>query len=93
MRVWASAKLKSQILSWAHALNLQVGGFCVNKYADIDGKSWEKDGGNTNAKKMYKIFFGDFEGANVSWSYAWECEYLMEHGRSYVVEHDKEVDK
>ena len=29
----------------------------------------------------------------MSWSYAWEREFLMEHGRSYVVEQHKEDDK
>ena len=61
VRTWASAKLKLQMLSRAQALNLQVGGLHVNKYSDI-GQSWEKDRSDANAKKMYKILFGDFEG-------------------------------
>jgi len=85
VRIWATEKLKLRMLSRAHALNLQVGGLRVNKFMDI-GKSWENDNSDANAKKMYEILFGDFEGANVSWSFDWEDEYLMEKNRSYVVE-------
>ena len=92
VRAWATSKLKLRMLSRAHALNLQVGGLRVNKLSDIS-KSWENDNSDANAKKMYEILFGDFEGANVSWSFDWEDEYLMEKNQSYVVEKDKKENK
>jgi hypothetical protein len=92
VRAWASTKLKSQMLSRAHTLNLEVDGVRVNKYPDIR-KSGEKNQRDANAKKMYEILFGDFEGANVSWSLDWEREFLNEHGREYVKEPTEEEDK
>jgi hypothetical protein len=92
VRDWASTKLKSQMLTRAHTLNLEVEGRRVNKYADIS-KSWESNRSNANAKKMYEILFGDFEGGNVSWSHDWEREFLNEHGREYVQEPTDEENK
>jgi hypothetical protein len=92
VRLWASAKLRSKMLGRAHALNLTVDGNRVNKYADIS-KAWETDPCDTNAKKMYEIMFGDFEGSNAAWSHEWELEFLKEHRREYVKEPSKEEDK
>jgi hypothetical protein len=92
VRDWVSTKLKSQMLTRAHTLNLEVEGRRVNKYADIS-KSWESNRSNANAKKMYEILFGDFEGGNVSWSHDWEREFLNEHGREYVQEPTDEENK
>jgi hypothetical protein len=92
VREWASKRLKSQMLSRAHTLNLEVEGVRVNKFSDIS-KSWDKDQRDSNAKKMYEILYGDFEGANVSWSLDWEKEFLAEHGREYIKEANKDDDK
>jgi hypothetical protein len=57
VRAWAVIKIKSQMLSRAHALNLEVAGVWVNKCADIS-KSWEQNRNDANAKKMHQILFG-----------------------------------
>jgi hypothetical protein len=85
VRDWATKKLKYQMLQRAHTLNLEIEGRRVNKYADIS-KSWEANPSDGNAKKMYEILFGDFEGSNVAWSRDWEELFLTEHGRAYVLE-------
>ena len=92
VRDWATKKLRSQMLQRAHALNLEVNGRQVNKHADIS-KSWEANRSDANAKKMYEILFGDFEGTNVAWSRDWEEEFLKEHGREYVRELTEAEDK
>ena len=92
LREWATGKLKSQLLRRAHALNLQLKGVRINKYADIC-KSWKANSSDANAKKMYEIMFGDFEGANVSWSHDMEEEYMVEKGRTYVEETNREDNK
>jgi hypothetical protein len=92
VRLWAATKLRSQMLGRAHALNLTFDGSRVNKYADIS-KAWEADQSDANAKKMYEIMFGDFEGSNAAWSQGWEVQYLQEHNREYVKEPSKEEDK
>jgi hypothetical protein len=86
LRLWATKKLRSKMLEWAHALNLTANGNRVNKCADVS-KSWETDPCDTNAKKMYEIMFGDFEGSNAAWSHEWELEVLKEHWREHVKEH------
>ena len=92
VRLWASTKLRSKMLGRAHALNLTADGNRVNKHADIS-KAWETDPCDANAKKMYEIMFGDFEGSNAAWSHEWELEFLKEHRREHVKEHSKEEDK
>lgn len=92
VRAWANTKLRSKMLSRAHTLNLEVGGVRVNKYADIS-KSWEQNRSDANAKKMYEILFGDFEGANVMWSHDLEQQFLIENGREYTREPTDEEDK
>jgi hypothetical protein len=92
VRLWATTKIRSQMLGRAHALNLTIDGSRVNKYADIS-KAWEAVQSDANAKKMYEILFGDFEGSNAAWSLDWELEFLREHDREYVKEPSKEEDK
>ena len=65
----------------------------MNKHADIS-KSWEGDRSDAaNAKKMYEIRFGDFEGINVAWSREWEELFLKEHGRECVLEPTNDENK
>jgi hypothetical protein len=92
VREWATTKLKTQMLTTAHSMDLQRNGQRVNKFSDI-AKSWEENQSDANAKKMYEIMFGGFEGTNSAWSMNWEREYLELHDRHYIKEATKDGDK
>jgi hypothetical protein len=92
VREWATKKLKTQMLETAHSLDLQWNGLRVNKFSDI-GKSWDENQSDANAKKMYEIMFGGFEGRNSAWSMNWEREFLEKHDRHYLKEATNDGDK
>jgi len=91
VRKWATAKLNTQMLKTAHSLGLQFNGSRVSKSSDI-AKSWVQDKSEANAKKMYEILFGGFEGRNSKWSTIWEQEYMAEMKYEYVKEATKKLD-
>jgi hypothetical protein len=62
----------------------------MNKHANIS-ESWENN--RSEAKKMHKILFRDFEGANVSCSHGRKQEFLNENGREHVKEPTEEENK
>ena len=92
VREWATKKLKTQMLETAHSLDLQWNGQRVNKFSDI-GKSWDENQSDANAKKMYEIMFGGFEGSNSAWSMNWERKFLEKHDRHYLKEATNDGDK
>ena len=91
VRKWATAKLNTKMLRTAHSLDLQWNGHRVSKFSDI-AKSWGENKSDANAKKMYEILFGGFEGHNNKWSTNWEREYMVEKKREYLKEPTKELD-
>jgi hypothetical protein len=92
VRKWATGKLKTQMLKTAHSLDLQWRGNRVNKFTDI-AKSWVENSSDANAKKMYEIMFGGYEGSNSAWSMNWEREFMEQNDREYIKEATKEGDK
>lgn len=92
VREWATVKLKTEMLAKAHSMDLQWNGRRVNKFSDI-GKSWDEDQSDANAKKMYGIMFGGFEGTNSAWSVNWEREYMELNDRHYIKEATTDGDK
>ena len=92
VRKWATAKLKTQMLMTAHSLDLQWNGNRVSKFPDI-AKSWVENNSDANAKSMYMIMFGDYEGINSAWSMNWEREYMEQNDREYMKEATKDRDK
>ena len=91
LRAWATAKLNTQMLKTAHSLDLQFNGRRVSKLSDI-AKSWVENKSEANAKKMYEILFGGFEGHHSKWSSIWEQEYMAENKYEYLKEATKELD-
>ena len=92
VREWATVKLKTQMLKTAHSLDLRLNGNRVNKFADI-AKSWVQDQSDANAKKMYEILFGGYEGSNAAWSMNWEREFMEQNDRVYRKEPTKDKDR
>jgi hypothetical protein len=92
VREWATIKLKTQMLKTAHALDMRYNGNRVNKFPDI-AKSWVADQSDSNAKKMYEIMFGGYEGSNSAWSMNLEREFMEANDREYLTELTKDKDK
>jgi hypothetical protein len=81
---WAKNAVKRQMLATAQRVHLRVGKERAQKYSDIR-KSWSKDGSDQNARKLYWVFFGDFEKQN-AWSLRLEREYMTENKIEYEAE-------
>jgi hypothetical protein len=81
---WAKNAVKRQMLASAQRVHLRVGEERAQKYSDIR-KSWSKDGSEQNARKLYWVFFGDFEKQN-AWSLRLEQEYMALNKIEYEAE-------
>ena len=83
VRSWANNKLQHEMLARAMNLSVKLDGKRVNRFSDIR-KSWKEDGSDENARRMYQIMFGDYEGSSASWSQEWEKEYMSKLDRKYI---------
>jgi hypothetical protein len=87
---WAKAALKKRMLKTAIEMKMQVQGKTVKRFNDI-GKSWAEDGSVLNARLLFQVLFGDFEGrSNHGWSLELEQEYMNNNHLEYLPLNEKE---
>jgi hypothetical protein len=91
LRAWATSKIKKRMLDRAIALGMRWNGEQVYKFSDIS-RSWAADGSDTNARKMYMVMFGDYEGIKAGWIQTMEREYMAEKKIAYLVTGVKAID-
>jgi hypothetical protein len=80
---WAKAALKKRMLKTAIEVKMKLQGKTVKRFNDI-GKSWAQDGSVHNARLLFQVLFGNFEGrCNNGWSVELEQEYMNNNNLEY----------
>ena len=93
VREWATVKLKTQMLTTAHSLDLQWNSKGEKKFSDIAKGCWVGNRSEANAKKMHEIVFGRCKGHDLAWSVNWERELMEQKDRDCIKEATKDGDK
>ena len=84
---WATDKIKFRMQKKAISLNMMWKGKRVSKFQDI-GASWREDSSEENAKKVYWVMYGDYEGKRAGWSREMESAYMVSSKLEYVADQE-----
>ena len=87
IRTWATNEVKMRMLKSAIMCGMRFGPemSIVRHFNDIY-TSWTEDSSDTNARRMYSVLYGNFEGKNANWSQVLEGEFMSRMGREYLPE-------
>jgi hypothetical protein len=94
IRTWATNEIKKRMLKTAIMCGMEFGRdkMKVRQFNDIY-TSWTDDCSDANARKMYMVLYGNFEGKHAHWSKNMEREYMENMERHYIVENDEGENK
>ena len=87
IRTWAAQETKKKMLKTATNQDMRFGidRTLVRTFKDIY-TSWTEDCDDANARKMYMVLYGGFEGSNAAWSKNLEREYMEKRDRECINE-------
>jgi hypothetical protein len=90
IRTWATNEIKKRMLETARVCGMVFGRdkTTVLQFNDIY-TSWTEDSSDANARKMYQVLYGDYEGKNAHWSKILERKFMETFDRQYIVENDE----
>ena len=84
---WAIDKIKLRMQKKAISLNMMWRGRRISKFQDI-GASWKADSSEENAKKLYWVMYGDYEGKRAGWSREMESDYMASSNLQYIADQE-----
>ena len=87
IRTWATNEIKRRMTKAAIVSGMRFGRgkSKVRHFNDIY-TSWREDCSDANARRMYSVLYGNFEGKHAHWSENLEREFMERIGREYIAE-------